>query len=135
MFYNMVVYGRTYNAYVQLNSATKQELNQNAYGRSNKKALIHPGHTLRNQELVQSLISIEPAPATILHTAMRKSRLIMDRHAINMNRPAIKSAQQIHQTHRIHPDENQKGFWVWNTRQHTQIECAWPSPSLFADPR
>lgn len=62
-------------------------MNQNAYGRS-KKSLIHPGNTLRNQELIQSLISIEPAPATILHTAMGKSRLIMDRHAINMDRPA-----------------------------------------------
>lgn len=61
------------------------------------KKLIHPGHTLSNQKLIQSLISIKPPPTTILHTAMRKSWLIMDRHTINMNRPAIKSAK-IHPT-------------------------------------
>lgn len=51
--------------------------------------LIHPCHTFCRQEFVQSLLRVEPAPATILNAAMWENWLIVDGHAVDVYRTEI----------------------------------------------
>ena len=55
---------------------------------SNHNSLIHPSHTLGNQELIQPLLRIKATPTAVLDTSMGQNRLIVDSHAIDMDSPA-----------------------------------------------
>ena len=85
------------------------------------RPLVHPGHALRHQEFIQSLSRIEPAPATVLHTAMWKHRLIVDGHAVDMHRARNQSQQKSYA-------HNSK-----TVIKLTQTESAWPAKNPSAN--
>ena len=85
------------------------------------RPLVHPGHALRHQEFIQSLSRIEPAPATVLHTAMWKHRLIVDSHTVDMHRARNQSQQN------SHAHNSKSGFKL------TQTESAWPAKNPSAN--
>lgn len=69
--------------------------------------LIHPSHTLSHQKLLQSHLRIKPSPSTRLDTTMWQRRFILDRHAVDMHRPALISINLIKKAEnggRTYPD-------------------------------
>lgn len=50
--------------------------------------LIHPRHTLGNQELLQSLGCIEPAPTTVLDSTVRQYSFVVNGHTVDVDSTA-----------------------------------------------
>lgn len=50
--------------------------------------LIHPRHTLGNQEFLQSLGCIEPSPTTVLDSTVRQDSFVVNGHTVDVDSTA-----------------------------------------------